>query len=364
MKPPDADTFSTAITGETQPIRPGEEIDKERLAEYLRSHGLLTGDELQITQFAAGSSNLTYLIKARGWDCVLRRPPFGNQVKSAHDMRREFDVLSKLSKVYYAAPAPLLFCDDTDVIGAEFYLIERRSGLIIRGEAPAAIESSHDMQIAITRSFILGLSDLHKLDLRSSGLDDFGKPEGYCRRQVEGWTRRYLAARTHDHPELEFAIEWLNDRIPNESGAALVHNDYKFDNVMFDPHNLVNITAVLDWEMATVGDPLMDLGTTLAYWRSPDDNFDAMRMPFNPYVLMENITRRQLADMYAEASGREIQDILYYYVFGTFKIAAICQQIYARWAKGHTRDERFRNFDKIVKLLGRSAERAIAVERI
>lgn len=314
---------------------------------------------ISVEQFPAGSSNLTYLIKIDGGEYVLRRPPFGNTVKSAHDMGREFKVLSKLSAVYPPAPKPILFCEDEGVIGSEFYLMERRRGLIIRGKSPGEIENSAELQRRVCESFISNLADLHTLDYEEAGLSDLGKPEGYARRQVEGWTKRYFAAKTHEHAELESAIKWLNENTPAESGASLVHNDYKFDNIMLDPNDLTKITAVLDWEMVTVGDPLMDLGTTLGYWISPDAGEELMRMPFNPYVLMKNISRQDLVRMYGDASGRDTSNVLFYYVFGTFKIAVIAQQIYARYVNRYTSDKRFANFDKFVGALGSFASRAI-----
>jgi aminoglycoside phosphotransferase (APT) family kinase protein len=295
---------------------------------------------------------------------VLRRPPFGKQVKSAHDMDREFQVLSKLSKVYAPAPKPLLFCADEAVIGSEFYLMERKEGLIIRGRAPQELIDSPALQKQVAESFIDNLAALHALDYQAAGLGDLGRPEGYAQRQVEGWTARYFAAKTDEHPELENAIAWLAENIPAESpntAAALIHNDYKFDNVMLDPADLTKITAVLDWEMVTVGDPLMDLGTTLGYWMHGDSAvLKQMRfMPFNPKVLMENISREELAERYAERSGRSISNLRFYYVFGTFKIAVIAQQIYARYKRGFTKDERFGTFDTFVATLGKIAQSVI-----
>jgi aminoglycoside phosphotransferase (APT) family kinase protein len=362
------------MTTDTRPVRPGEEIDADRLSEFLESRGF--GFEVAIEQFPAGSSNLTYLIKVNAGEFVLRRPPFGNTVKTAHDMHREFEVLSKLSAVYSPAPKPILFCDDESVVGSEFYLMERRRGLIIRGKTPDALANSSGppapgggpdtakLWTPVCRSFVRNLAELHALDYKAAGLESLGRPEGYARRQVEGWTKRYFAAKTNEHPELEKAITWLNENIPDESGASLVHNDYKFDNVMLDPADLTKITAVLDWEMVTIGDPLMDLGTTLGYWMSKEAGDEMLDMPFNPRVLMENISRRELAEMYAEASGRDISNILYYYVFGTFKIAVIAQQIYARFVKGFTTDRRFANFDRFVNTLGMFAANAIQTRHI
>ena len=340
---------------ETKPVRPGEELNIERLSAFLASRLALRNGDILVEQFPAGSSNLTYLVRVSDKEYVLRRPPFGNTVKTAHDMSREFNVLSKLSAVYAPAPKPLLFCEDASVIGSEFYLMERRNGLIIRGRSPKELERSPELQKKACESFIQNLADLHFLDPGDAGLETLGKPDGYNRRQVEGWTKRYFAAKTDEWPDLEKAIVWLNENIPTESGASLIHNDYKFDNIMLDPADLTKVTAVLDWEMVTIGDPLMDLGTTLGYWMSWDAPEWLLDMPFNPRVLMENITRSELVEMYATALGRAVPNMLFYYVFGTFKIAVICQQIYARYVKGFTKDERFAGFNKFVAALGRIA---------
>ncbi|MEO7660612.1 MAG: phosphotransferase family protein [Pyrinomonadaceae bacterium] len=356
---------------ETKPVRPGEEIDAARLKTYLGGRFGMHDCDIIVEQFPGGSSNLTYLIRAGTVEYVLRRPPFGNTVRSAHDMKREFDVLSKLAAVYPPAPKPFLYSADESVIGSEFYLMERRKGLIIRGrvssphvsKGPANWSTTLDnyptLSTEVCRSFIQNLADLHALDYNSTGLDTLGKPLGYNRRQVEGWTKRYFAAKTDDWPELEKAIIWLNDNIPAESGAALIHNDYKFDNIMLDPDDLTRITAVLDWEMVTVGDPLMDLGTTLGYWMSADAGEEMLNMPFNPRELMESISRQDLVEMYGEASGRDVSNILFYYVFGTFKIAVIAQQIYGRYIKGFTRDPRFASFNEFVGTLGRTAAKVL-----
>ncbi len=349
---------------ETTQVRPGEELDIERLKKYLATRGIGDKTDIRVMQFPAGSSNLTYLVHLGDTEYVLRRPPFGNTVKTAHDMDREFNVLSKLSAVYQPAPKPLLICKDESVIGSEFYLMERRHGLVIRGRSPDVLVSSTTLQFNVCKAFIQNLAHLHALDYTAAGLGDLGKPEGYAKRQVEGWTKRYFAAKTDVLPELEGAIAWLNDNIPADSGASLVHNDYKFDNVMLDPDDLTRITAVLDWEMVTVGDPLMDLGTTLGYWMSREVGDELLNMPFNPRVLMENISRQELVEMYAAASGRDVSNILFYYVFGTFKIAVIAQQIYARYVKGFTQDKRFANFDKFVAALGHIADSSIQRQSI
>jgi aminoglycoside phosphotransferase (APT) family kinase protein len=350
---------------DTQPIRAGEELNEANLEAFLRENlGARQGEKIEISQFPAGSSNLTYCIKIGAEEYVLRRPPFGNQVKSAHDMSREFNVLSKLSRIYQPAPKPLIYCNDETVIGSEFYLMQRRSGLIIRGKSPSVLENSPELQRKVCESFIANLANLHALDYRKINLGRLGKPEGYAQRQVEGWTKRYFNAKTDAHAELEKAIEWLNANIPGGGGAALVHNDYKFDNIMLNPENLTEIVAVLDWEMTTIGEPLMDLGTTLGYWMSKEAGSEMLSMPFNPRVLMENISRRELIEIYAEKSNRDTSEMLFYYAFGTFKIAVIAQQIYFRFRHGFTQDKRFAAFNHFVGALGKIALHAIETGKI
>ena len=343
------------MTEDTKPIRVGEELNVENLKNYLRENLDAESDEIEISQFPAGSSNLTYCIEIGGAEYVLRRPPFGNTVKSAHDMSREFNVLSQLSKVYKPAPKPLIYCNDEAVIGSEFYLMERRNGLVIRGRSPGALVNSPELQKKVVESFIQNLVELHSLDYKEIGLETLGKPEGYAERQVTGWAKRYFNAKTDEHFELEKAIEWLNSNIPESPGATLVHNDYKFDNVMLNPENLTEITAVLDWEMTTIGEPLMDLGSSLAYWMSRESGNELLNMPFNPRVLMENISRTELVEIYENKSGAKVSNILFYYVFGTFKLAVIGQQIYFRYVKGFTQDKRFATFNHFVNSLGKIA---------
>lgn len=349
---------------DTKPIRQGEELNAENLANFLRKNLEVKTDEIEISQFPGGSSNLTYCIKIGADEYVLRRPPFGNQVKSAHDMSREFNVLSKLSEVYKPAPKPLIYCADENVIGSEFYLMERRNGLIIRGKSPEILENAQDLRKKVVESFIENLVELHSLDYKKIGLESLGKPEGYAKRQVEGWTKRYFNAKTDEHSEIEKCIEWLNGNIPNSHGAALIHNDYKFDNVMLNPNNLTEIVAVLDWEMTTIGEPLMDLGSSLAYWMSKENGEAMLSMPFNPRILMENISRQELVEIYKEKSGKPVSDIVFYYVFGTFKLAVIAQQIYFRYKNGFTKDKRFATFNYFVNSLGKIALNAIEKQNI
>jgi aminoglycoside phosphotransferase (APT) family kinase protein len=296
------------------------------------------------------------LIRCGETEFVLRRPPFGNQVQTAHDMSREYRVLSKLCKVYPPAPAPYLYCEDTSVLGAPFYVMERRHGVVLRSALPSGLCADATTMRRLSCSFIENLACLHAIDYRAAGLADLGKPAGYVARQVSGWTSRYGNARTEDVPALDPLIGWLTQNMPPESSSAVIHNDYKFDNLLLDPHDLTCIMAVLDWEMATLGDPLMDLGTTLGYWIEAGDCEALKKAAMGPTAMPGCLTRRELVDLYAQASGRDVTNPLFYYCFGLFKIAVIIQQIYARFVRGHTNDLRFAKLNRLVIQLSKQAD--------
>ena len=274
-------------------------------------------------------------------------------------MGREFRVLSKLSAVYSPAPRPLLYCDDTSVLGAPFYVMERRRRLILRRPETASLTFDAPAARRLSTALIDNLAALHALDYKAAGLADLGKPEGYVVRQVTGWITRYNNARTDDVPEMERTATWLTDHMPAGAGAALIHNDYKYDNLVLDPDDPTRIVAVLDWEMATVGDPLMDLGTTLGYWVEASDPDEFRSGAFGPTALTGSLTRRELVDRYAERTGRDLSGILFHYCFGLYKIAVIVQQIYARFVRGHTRDPRFAHLNERVAALSQQATRAL-----
>jgi len=343
----------------TKPVRAGEELDVQRLQQYLLQHLDDVSGELSIEQFPSGWSNLTYLLKLGELELVLRRPPFGNQVKSAHDMGREYRVLSKLCKVFAPAPRPYLYCQDTDVIGDEFYVMERRRGIVIRKTPPDELVSSPATVAALCDSFIRCMADLHTLDYQAAGLGDLGRPEGYVERQVSGWIKRYEKSNTDEVPAMDELGKYLTDHMPPEKAAGLVHNDFKHDNLMLAADDLTRIIAVLDWEMATIGDPLMDLGTTLAYWVQSGDDPARQMGSFGPTTLDGTLTRRQLADRYTELTGIDIGDILFYYCFGLYKLAVIVQQIYARYVRGATQDPRFAQLNIMVASLAGSGVEAI-----
>lgn len=348
----------TSFIDKSKPVREGEQLDLSKLQAYLQGQNLGSG-ELVVEQFPGGYSNLTYLLRLGDTEMVLRRPPFGNKVKSAHDMSREYKVLSRLSQVYPPAPKPLAFCEDPDVLGCDFYVMERRKGIILRKTPPAGLDLSPDIVRRLSETVVTTLAQLHAVDYQAAGLGDLGKPEGFVARQVSGWSKRYEDARTDDIPEMPAIAEWLEAHRPGESGAALIHNDFKHDNIVLDPNDLTKVIAVLDWEMATVGDPLMDLGTTLAYWVEEKDDPAVKAFGFGPTALPGSPTRAQMLDLYAKASGRDLSDMLFYYVFGIFKLAVIIQQIYARYARGFTKDPRFAQLNFMVAVLAKQAKAAI-----
>jgi aminoglycoside phosphotransferase (APT) family kinase protein len=344
----------TTHLDEPKAVRAEETLDHARLADWLQHH-VAAGhpDELEVRQFPHGHSNLTYGIRWAGQDYVLRRPPFGNRVVSAHDMGREFRVLGALHPVYPLAPRPVVMCDDAAVIGAPFYLMERRFGRILRGAKPA--DCPPERLAALCGNFVDALADLHRVDTTSPAIAALGKPEGYVPRQVAGWTRRYQDAKTHDFAEMDALGPWLAAHLPVSSGTAVVHGDYKFDNVLLNPSDGTTLIAVLDWEMATLGDPLLDLGTTLAYWVEAGDPEILPATAVGPTALPGCFTRQQLADRYAQRIGRELPDLRFHYCFGLFKIAVIVQQIFARYARGATHDPRFANLHHLVQRLGAAA---------
>jgi aminoglycoside phosphotransferase (APT) family kinase protein len=346
-------------------VREGEALDLAALTDWLRAHTHLlagTDDRVELLQFPSGYSNLTYMLRIGAAEVVLRRPPFGDIVKSGHDMGREFTVLSKLAPIYPLAPAPLAYCEDPSVLGAPFYLMERRRGIIIRRRPPKGLSLDEAGARRLSTAVIDGLAELHGLDWRAAGLAEFGKPQGYARRQVEGWTRRWERAKTDEVAKLDAIAAWLASALPADADAdaALIHNDYKYDNVLLDPDDPTQIRAVLDWEMATIGSPRMDLGTTLGYWVEAGDDARLQGLAFGPTNLPGSLTRAELIARYEERSGIRVGDGVYYRVFGLFKIAVIVQQIYARYKQGSTQDPRFAALGYFVSALAEVADAAVA----
>jgi aminoglycoside phosphotransferase (APT) family kinase protein len=326
-------------------VRAESSFDVGALAAWLRAReGGLDGTP-ELLQFGRGFSNLTYLVRFGSRELVVRRAPPGINIKSAHDMGREFRILSALSNppagdAWSKAPRPIAHCDDPSVIGTPFYVMERVRGVILRAKLPEGLVLDPPALKRISESTCDTLAEIHMLDWRAAGLGELGKPEGYVERQVKGWAERYKKARTDDVPQVERLGAWLEAHRPKESGATLVHNDFKYDNVVLAP-DLSRVIAVLDWEMATIGDPLMDLGTALGYWIEPNDPPVFQVTVFGPTNRAGNLTRTEFVERWSRATGRDGANVLFYYAFALFKLAVVAQQLYKRYVDGFTTEERY-----------------------
>lgn len=345
-------------------VRPHEALDAARLEAHLKAHLNGAAGTLSIQQFPGGYSNLTYFLRLGDQEMVLRRPPFGAAIKSAHDMAREYKILSALHPTYGRVPRPLLYCEDSEVIGAPFYVMDRVRGVILRNRPPKGLMLGPDKMRAICQSLVKTLVDLHQVDYQAVGLGDLGKPDGYVERQVMGWIKRYQDAQTDHIAEMEQVAAWLSANRPTDSASALIHNDFRCDNMVLNPADLTQPLAILDWEMATIGDPLMDLGTTLGYWAEAEDN--PMLKQFGCTHLPGSLNRREVVERYAALSGRPITSasMVFYFACGLYKLAVIGQQIYARYKKGLTQDERFGGLIFAVHACAQLATRAIDAGRI
>jgi len=342
---------------ETGPVRAGEEVDRDALNAYVARDAARLGRVVSIEQFHGGFSNLTYLLKAERGEAVLRRPPLGVTTGAAHDMGREYRILSALVVRGVAAPTPIAYCADESVIGAPFYLMERMYGVILRA-APAPAPPP-DVMRRLSATFVDTLVAIHAVGRDDPGIAALGKADGYVERQVGGWTARWGKSRTQPVPEMDRVAAWLAANRARESGSALIHNDYKYDNLVLSPTDLAQVRGVLDWEMATLGDPLLDVGTSLGYWVEAGDSPEFHALGLGVTALPGNLTRTELWARYLAKSRHGPVDPLFYYVFGLFKIAVIAQQIFARYEQGLTHDERFARLGDAVRLLARTAERAM-----
>ena len=353
------------VTDSATNVRPGEEIDAHKVGLFLKSHINDLEGEVQIRQFPSGFSNLTYLISAGDRQMVLRRPPIGANVKAGHDMGREYRVLSALHPVFPRSPRPLVFCEDESVIGAPFFVMEKLSGIILRKDLPEGISYSPRLAKTLCENMVDALADIHAIDVKSAGLDFIGKPTGYVKRQVDGWSNRYRRAKTEDAPDFEAVMAWLKDKMPQDTDQpAMVHNDYKLDNLVLDPKNPEQIIGILDWEMATHGDPLMDLGNSLAYWVETADPDQMQMMRTMPTNMEGALTRQQILERYALKTGRDTSQFDFYYCFGLFRLAVIAQQIYNRYHQGITQNKRFAMLIFGVIGLEQTARRVMASSRL
>jgi len=339
---------------DTIDVRPGEALEVANLEPYLRER--LSGAEgpFAVRQFGGGHANLTYLIRFGEREFVLRRPPYGPLPKGGHDMQREYRVLSRLWEAFPLAPRAFLLCTDHAVIGADFVVMERRRGIVIRRRLPELFEVDEAARRRVGENFIGALAALHGVDYARVGLGDLGKPIGYLERQLRGWIDRWAAARTPSFPDASRLIARLAERLPLSGAPALVHNDFKFDNTIFDSGDPTRLVAILDWDMSTVGDPLVDLGNVISLWLEPGDpppGATATSTSIMPTGLPGFPTRAELVARYAETTGRDCSRVAWYHAFNVFRYAVIGQQIYARYVRGQTSDERFATFDAWVAKL-------------
>ena len=341
------------IAPETIPIREDEDFDHDRVAAYLRDRLPGSDQPLTIRQFGGGHANLTYLLCFGAQEYVLRRPPLGPVAATAHDMGREYRVLSVLHQVYPLAPRAYAYCEDPALIGAPFFVMERRRGTVVRRAIPPEFGGGADpvKNRQISEVLIDALADLHDVDYRAVGLESLGKPDGFLRRQIDGWMGRYERAKTRELKVADDVVAWLRDRQPPSPAPTLLHNDWRLDNMMLDADNPARAEAVFDWDMCTVGDPLCDLGTLLASWMEEGEGLSGATAGTMPSNVPGFLTRRDAVTRYGARRQIDVSHVPYYYVFGLFKIAIVLQQIYHRYHVGQTKDARFAHFDQVAELL-------------
>ena len=340
---------------DTIDVRPDERFDENKLADYL--YGRLPGstNPLTVRQFGGGAANLTYLLDYVAHQYVLRRPPLGAVAKSAHDMAREYKVLSVLHQAFPYAPQAFFYCEDPAIIGADFFVMERWQGVVVRRSIPNVYAAFPNAPQRMSEALVDALAQFHAIDYGALGLGDLGEPAGFIERQIEGWYKRWHAAQTHDLPEMEAVYQWLKANQPQTTRFSLVHNDYKLDNVMLEPDNPGKVAAIFDWDMCTLGDPLNDLGALLCYWTEPTDPPAMQAMAMMPTGDLGFMTRQELVERYAEKSGRDVHNINFYHALGLFRVTVIIAQIYIRYKQGQTQDERFAAMEFMIPVMAKAA---------
>ena len=348
-----------------QKVRKGEELNIVSLQKFLYENELVsnTNAPISVTQFTHGYSNLTYLLETENTSYVLRKPPFG-AIKRGHDMGREYRVQKAIEAQFSKVPKMYAFTEDADILGSSFYIMERMDGIILSHHRAKKMQLPPEAYGTIAATWLDTFVALHKVDYEAAGLTGLGKPEGYVARQVANWGKQYTKAATDDVPAAEKVMRWMEEHQPKEYRHSLIHNDYKYDNVVFKDNQWTEISAVLDWEMATLGDPLMDLGTSLGYWTMHTDHDMVKQGIPSPTIFEGNPKRSEIVEHYAQKSGTPIRHLVFYYTYGLFKIAVIAQQIYYRYKKGYTTDPRFANLNKAAALCCNLALKAIQTNKI
>ena len=343
--------MSTNLLDKAGKVRKGEEIDPQQISAYLKNHLPDVGELTAIAQFKGGASNLTYQLDFEQQSYILRRPPIGTKAKSAHNMQREFDIMQRLKAHYPHVPDMIVFCEDESVIGSDFYVMEKLVGMIPRSNLPEDLNLSLQEVRTMCEAAIDKLVELHQIDYQAANFDRYYKGEGYVERQVKGWSKRYRKAKTPDVPDFEAVMEWLASEMPKDKKACIIHNDFRFDNLVYEADQPTKVIGVLDWEMATVGDPLMDLGGSLAYWIEGNDPYCWQLMRRQPTHVKGMMTRDELVQYYLEKMGWSDVNMKYYYVFGIFRLAAIIQQIYYRYYHKQTNNPQFKIFAIAVDMM-------------
>lgn len=334
------------------PVRNGDEIDAMAVQQWLQKEMKDFPAIVNVTQFKGGASNLTYQLDTDDGNAyILRKPPAGTKAKSAHDMNREFQIMKRLKPVYPYLPEMIAFCNDESVLGADFYVMEKVKGIILRAELPKGMQLNVDQTRELCLSVIDKMIELHQVDYKKAGLEDLGKGAGYVQRQISGWSDRYRKAKTENVPDYENIMHWLSENMPEDVATCIIHNDYRLDNVILNPENPSEVLAVLDWEMATLGDPLMDLGNSLAYWVEANDPPPFHMLRRQPTHLPGMLTRDELVQYYAEKTGLQVEDFTFYRIYGLFRLAVIAQQIYYRFHHGQTTNPVFGTFHMMVTYL-------------
>ncbi|HET8843711.1 MAG TPA: phosphotransferase family protein [Ktedonobacteraceae bacterium] len=337
---------------DTIEVRAEEQLNWPKIEQYLRTHVPDIGaGTLQARQFPSGASNLTYQIRIGNWEGVLRRPPLGPVPPKAHDMRRESGLLERISPVFPLAPRPYVFCNDPEVMDAPFYVMERLQGVVVNSEFPPDVSVTPEFCRRLSETIVDTLVEIHAVPWQKAGLTEFGHPEGFMERQVKGWIERFMRSQTDESPDTTFVTRWLLEHIPQSPAPTLIHNDFKLNNILLNSEDLVHPTGVLDWEMATIGDPLFDLGVSLGYWVEQNDSEELRTILPAITQFPGFFTRAEFMERYASKSRRDLSSMQFYLIFAYFKLSGIIQQIYVRWKRGQTQDERFASYGSRIHAL-------------
>ena len=358
---PPVDPFADEPSPELETVRPGEDLPWDRIEAHLRAHlpdELDLSGQFEVLQFPNGAANLTYLVRFGDTELVLRRPPFGTLAPGAHDMKREHKVLSVLWEVFDKAPRSYLFCDDHDIAGSDFFVMQRRRGEVIRGIIPDSMRHHDGVGRRVGLALVDAIAEFHLLEPGSVGLGDLGRPDGFVARQVGGWKKRWDLVADPDH---DGAMTDLHSRLERSMPAAqrvsFVHNDLKLDNCMFDPANPDQVISFFDWDMTTLGDPLIDLGTLLNYWPDPADSDEAGRVSHDGMTKMGLPSRVEVATRYGQRTGLDVSAANWYDAFAQWKTATVIQQLHHRWVVGDSTDERMETIaDRLPQLLSNADE--------